>query len=870
MPHDPSRYQRHHEGEPIKPNNKEASRDTDRSETPSHQDPAATRGRGNHRGGRRGGGRDRYLREKDARKFAGELFGTYLTHSGFKGARPQFQNPPRQVSRAEARRQREEEEPKEVPAVRSRSRSPVKERPHTPRRSDRVVRRTSPPTPRHRSTTKSAPVIDKAARILALQQELAALVEASKSVDPDGDSIITGTEPVIPTNSKRYTVKSAACLVIRQRSNPTNKYNIDPNLLQFANTILESQGTNSSAKRTAFKAATKSFSTRKLTVQNIIQIQTFLRLRQQEAATSADLPSSPLSSVPDSLSSIEHTPEAAVTPPFNNPNSDTTSEAEATPRPFPSEVEATLPIPSTPVRRVSLTVPATPLRPRSRSPTDLPTHRSLPTPFQVSPSSSPFLFEESEATIRPSYTDQSFSFGPLNNNELDRPDSDTDGEFDPDTTAFIPKPLGSDSEESQPSTPRPYREQGWIPVRESSIDDITLAEPRGDPQELLLPTDQLNLSDTQASPPDVINLRRSPGTTGAADTRIHLSIDRFLTARPKTTVPQTLGLSPALSRFSVHFNKPLTSKMAPTDDITPDMAALFEKFLMQKGLAAVTTAATTKEADTTKTMDYVTKEALKPEVLGVFDPAFRPDPKDAWLYKGPPVVSDSLTWDSRLDRLYDLTDAATAGALQETYNRGAAMDWWLYQVAETDKVEMRKGADRGKLYREALRLRFGVSAAEAQNRLSTCIYGLKEVQNGDSVQEFFNNRYRLVKMTGVSDETKILALIWNGIQPPLRNGFGAPGAHEDAGAFIERLKQLEDTWRMTAQQVPLVDEGQGSRWHPTSGNPTDNWSQPSHRGIEAYQSEYYPSSPSQQYHGHNYDSNDIHDSYFYDFGLPYL
>ncbi|RPA75804.1 hypothetical protein BJ508DRAFT_331707 [Ascobolus immersus RN42] len=202
------------------------------------------------------------------------------------------------------------------------------------------------------------------------------------------------------------------------------------------------------------------------------------------------------------------------------------------------------------------------------------------------------------------------------------------------------------------------------------------------------------------------------------------------------------------------------------------------------------------------TLLQLSRFSLNPNVLGIYDPSFRLDPKDSWAYKGPPVVSDALTWDSRLDCIYDLApDEATAGALQETYNRGAATEWWLYQISETDKVEMRKGANRGKLYREALRLRFGVSAKQAQNRLTTCIYGLKEVQNAISVQDFFNRCYHLIRMTGVTEEAKILALVWNGIQPPLRNGFGAPQAHENDKAFVDCLKQLEDTLRMTSIQV---------------------------------------------------------------------
>ncbi|RPA71350.1 hypothetical protein BJ508DRAFT_336129 [Ascobolus immersus RN42] len=243
----------------------------------------------------------------------------------------------------------------------------------------------------------------------------------------------------------------------------------------------------------------------------------------------------------------------------------------------------------------------------------------------------------------------------------------------------------------------------------------------------------------------------------------------------------------------------------PRLELNAEMREMFAKYLSEQGIAP-TAPGTTSTPGTTTTLDYVSKEAIKPEVLGVFDPGYRPDPTDAWLYKGPPVVSDALTWDHRLDRLYAVVkDEAVAGALQETYNRGVATDWWLYQVPEADKTEMRKGANNGRLYREAFRKRFGISAAEAQNMLATTTYGLPQVQAKQSIMDFFNRRYKLVRMTGVSDDPKILALVWNGILPPLRNGFAAPAATETADGFLERLKQLEDTWRLTAEQQQLIE-----------------------------------------------------------------
>ncbi|RPA70552.1 hypothetical protein BJ508DRAFT_337079, partial [Ascobolus immersus RN42] len=439
-----------------------------------------------------------------------------------------------------------------------------------------------------------------------------------------------------------------------------------------------------------------------------------IQLLLQDRLDELNSDQSDLSSLPDNLSTLSIDAAANGTAAVTPAPQQATPEVEATLpiHPASTEVAATLPssrsaqevedaLPVTPVRspEAEATLPATPIRRHQRHEGVLASHRSQPTPLVFTPEVTfqPSSSLSDPSTIHQSFTEASFTWGPVNKDEP--VESDSDSESGPDTTAFLSPHPPSDREDSPLP---PLRERGWNPSPTPDDDEITFALRPGDPQQLLLQppsfpapqqTPDVSIPRPSTSPeltPTPDHIREPVSPDRGSDTRIHLSLNEISTPR-RIFTPTTLGLSPALQHFSstIRSSQPHTHKMAPEQELTPNMIALFEKFLMQKGMDAVTSAANTdKDADKdkSKSMDYVTKEALKPEVLGVFDPAYRADPKDMWLYKGPPVVSDAITWDSRLDRLYDLSpDAATAGALQETYNRGAAMDWWLYQVSEPDK-----------------------------------------------------------------------------------------------------------------------------------------------------------------------------------------
>ncbi|RPA71351.1 hypothetical protein BJ508DRAFT_336130 [Ascobolus immersus RN42] len=487
---DRSRYQRHHEASPPPPATPSA--------TPAESEKPQQKQNGRGRGGRNR--QHRNTKPEEIRKFASEIFGTYLEANGYR--RQQHRNPPREVSRSQQAQAREKDQassqpapdnqtkgrPKPSPEHRARSRSPLRQRPADQHRRSRSPIHPPPET----VTVPPVPTVTAeqiAQQIALLQAQLSLLVQQRPVVPPkdsDGDTTITDvTRPPTPVGPRKTKTRAnaskvayskedfqaAACLIVRQRANPTNKYNIDPSILSLAQTIVDSEGEDSVSRRTAFRAASKAYSSRKLTVVNVANLQALLRPYLTPVIGS----SSPLSSVPELTPSIPSSPAPKVILPA--------------PRTTPAlnMAKVNLPVPtSSSTSHTHSPVPVTPIRRRSSN-SSLPTHRSQPSPLNFT---SP-TYDDSDETLQAQFTEASFQLPPVTS------DDDSGSE-----------PQGDDAEEPDQDTaffysPSAERSSSYT----SSLDsqhDITLRPTDGHPLDLLLNTTTLPLDEPIAPRQDAI------------------------------------------------------------------------------------------------------------------------------------------------------------------------------------------------------------------------------------------------------------------------------------------------------------------------------------------------------------------------------
>ncbi|RPA73428.1 hypothetical protein BJ508DRAFT_334072 [Ascobolus immersus RN42] len=221
------------------------------------------------------------------------------------------------------------------------------------------------------------------------------------------------------------------------------------------------------------------------------------------------------------------------------------------------------------------------------------------------------------------------------------------------------------------------------------------------------------------------------------------------------------------------------------------------------------------QREKTVSLDTFTKDCLRPEVVGVFWPDYVST--DQYLLLPPSQRSDSIittqqgliiivdvsTFEPRIDRIISLCkdDARCAAQLIENYLRGAAITWFQYQLDDAQRTAMREGAENCKVWRAALKERFGVSAAAAQTAMASCVFGLPQLQAGESIVQYFSERLRLSKQMGVTANHDLLMSVWHGIVGPLRASVAAPTKDETNNAFIDRLQQLEQSWKQSYPPV---------------------------------------------------------------------
>ncbi|RPA76944.1 hypothetical protein BJ508DRAFT_330615 [Ascobolus immersus RN42] len=224
------------------------------------------------------------------------------------------------------------------------------------------------------------------------------------------------------------------------------------------------------------------------------------------------------------------------------------------------------------------------------------------------------------------------------------------------------------------------------------------------------------------------------------------------------------------------------------------------------------------QREKTTTLDTFSKDCLRPETIGVFwpdyvgtdqyqllPPSLRTD-SIITTQQGLIIILDVTTFEPRIDRVITLCkdDSRCAAQLMENYLSGAAITWFQYQLDDAQRTLMRAGDDRCKAWRDALRERFGVSAATAQTALASCTFGLPQLQAGDSIIQYFSERLRLTKQMGVTANHDLLMSVWNGIMGPLRASVAAPSKDESNNAFVDRLQQLEQSWKQSYQPGGLT------------------------------------------------------------------
>ncbi|RPA71390.1 hypothetical protein BJ508DRAFT_315660 [Ascobolus immersus RN42] len=260
---------------------------------------------------------------------------------------------------------------------------------------------------------------------------------------------------------------------------------------------------------------------------------------------------------------------------------------------------------------------------------------------------------------------------------------------------------------------------------------------------------------------------------------------------------------------------PTASIMPPVTSLTDLPASLQEQLLafVSNPNAAVTS------TNTYTNLGSWAREALKPEVLGVLWPDHPGDLSQNYItYNSMLIFRDYDTFAPKIDRIIEICkSSAEAAKMIEIYLRGIAHDYWLYQVSAADKLLAKAGDDNCAKWKALLQSRFGVDATEAETKLATTVFCLKEIDAGQSLLQFFSNRYHLFRQTGVIDDHKAIKLVWNWILPPIRQSVGAPTETETQAAFIERLKQCEDTWKLSRRKP--VRPTYPSYGSPASTNP---------------------------------------------------
>ncbi|RPA70801.1 hypothetical protein BJ508DRAFT_316202, partial [Ascobolus immersus RN42] len=207
-----------------------------------------------------------------------------------------------------------------------------------------------------------------------------------------------------------------------------------------------------------------------------------------------------------------------------------------------------------------------------------------------------------------------------------------------------------------------------------------------------------------------------------------------------------------------------------------------------------------KESTSTDQLAYWQREALKPEQFGVFFPGYQPSFRQVGVQSTEAVITtkdgtfmqDVEPLIDRIPRLIEICgSAAMAAKILKT----------SFVLDEAKRKELRDDTADCAKWITALRARFGVKATTAENLLNQATFSATDICRGLSLQAWFTKRIRRATQMGIVKAYDKLQVAWSGLSPELKVSMAAPAADESLDAFLERLLQMEDTWRQAATPV---------------------------------------------------------------------
>ncbi|RPA70654.1 hypothetical protein BJ508DRAFT_316338, partial [Ascobolus immersus RN42] len=272
---------------------------------------------------------------------------------------------------------------------------------------------------------------------------------------------------------------------------------------------------------------------------------------------------------------------------------------------------------------------------------------------------------------------------------------------------------------------------------------------------------------------------------------------------------------------------------------TPEQMEQFKTIAELFTKAQAAAPATTASTSSTTSSDYFKQQALRPEVAGLFWPDYDPRSQGHGNYNNLGMGLDSLitnkdgTFYRDCQAWFDiwprLSEAAGGdnklAALLEVYLRGTAKFWWSFSLTDEERTAMRKDL---KLFAEKVSSRFAPKASTALAQLNTLVFSMRDVMAGKSVSVWFHQRYRCVQQAGVSKVSDILQDCWAGLDAQLRCNVVAPSPDETTESFVNRLEQMEVTWReavrnntqVRSNPYPYYPQSRGlMSYAPASNNP---------------------------------------------------
>ncbi|RPA70545.1 hypothetical protein BJ508DRAFT_337089, partial [Ascobolus immersus RN42] len=197
---------------------------------------------------------------------------------------------------------------------------------------------------------------------------------------------------------------------------------------------------------------------------------------------------------------------------------------------------------------------------------------------------------------------------------------------------------------------------------------------------------------------------------------------------------------------------PLPPPLLPVDTMAFSSAQLEQL----KQIAAIMKA----DVPTTPTQsDYWKREALRPEVAGLFWPDYdgygfgsaggassRNEPmvtnKDGTFYR------NCGTWFETWPRLSEACGGyVKLAASLEHYIRGKCKFWFSFTLTEAERKAMRESLTE---WKSKISERFATKASTAQASLATFTYTPRDIASGRAISSWFQQRFRCAQQTGIT------------------------------------------------------------------------------------------------------------------------